>query len=58
MDLASVQGRGAEGAARDALAHLERVGGPTGFWIHLDVDVRIARALVDTLVAGLTREAT
>ena len=27
------------GAAHDALAHLERAGGPAGFWVHLDVDV-------------------
>jgi arginase len=39
MDLALVRERGAGRAARDALAHLERTGGPAGFWIHLDVDV-------------------
>jgi arginase len=38
-DLPSVRDRGAERAAGDALAHLERAGGPAGFWIHLDVDV-------------------
>jgi arginase len=105
IDLASVREPGAERAARDALAHLERSGGPAGFWVHLDVDVlddaimpavdyhlpdgltweeltavlrtavaseqatglditifnptldpdgRVARSLVDTLIAGLT----
>lgn len=39
LDLAAVRRRGVERAARDALSHLEREGGPTGFWIHLDVDV-------------------
>jgi arginase len=39
MDLAAIRGRGIERATRDALTHLERVDGPTGFWIHLDVDV-------------------
>jgi arginase len=39
IDLPSVRERGAERAARDALAHLERTGGPAGFWVHLDVDV-------------------
>jgi arginase len=39
IDLASVRDHGAERAARDALAHLQRAGGPAGFWIHLDVDV-------------------
>ena len=39
IDLPSVRERGAERAARDALAHLERAGGPAGFWVHLDVDV-------------------
>jgi arginase len=39
IDLASVRERGAERAAHDALAHLERAGGPAGFWVHLDVDV-------------------
>jgi arginase len=39
MDLAAVRERGIERAARDALAHLGRKNGPTGFWIHLDVDV-------------------
>ena len=39
IDLASVRERGAERAARDALAHLERKDGPAGFWVHLDVDV-------------------
>jgi len=39
MDLAAVRERGAERAAREALAHLERPDGPAGFWVHLDVDV-------------------
>jgi arginase len=39
MDLAAVRERGIERATRDALAHLERKDGPTGFWVHLDVDV-------------------
>jgi arginase len=39
MDLWSVRERGAEQATRAALAHLERQDGPTGFWVHLDVDV-------------------
>jgi arginase len=39
IDLATVRKRGVERTARDALAHLEREGGPAGFWIHLDVDV-------------------
>jgi arginase len=39
MDLSSVREQGAERAARDARAHLERKDGPAGFWIHLDVDV-------------------
>jgi arginase len=38
-DLATVREQGVERAARGALAHLERVGGPDGFWIHLDADV-------------------
>jgi arginase len=39
LDLRTVRGRGVERAARNALRHLVRNGGPTGFWIHLDVDV-------------------
>jgi arginase len=39
MDLAAVRELGVERATRDALAHLERKDGPTGFWIHLDADV-------------------
>jgi arginase len=39
LDLAAVRERGIEWATLDALAHLERKGGPTGFWVHLDVDV-------------------
>jgi arginase len=39
LDLATVRELGIDRAARDAIAHLERDGGPTGFWIHLDVDV-------------------
>jgi arginase len=38
-DLWSVREHGVERAAGDALAHLQRAGGPDGFWIHLDVDV-------------------
>jgi arginase len=106
MDLWSVREHGVERAVGDALAHLQRPGGPDGFWVHLDVDVlddavmpavdyrlpgglspdelaavlraavagghavgldiaifnptldpdgRVARGLVDTLVAGLAR---
>jgi len=39
MELAAVRGRGIERSARDALDHLGRDDGPSGFWIHLDVDV-------------------
>jgi arginase len=39
MDLATVREQGVERAAHEALAHLEREDGPTGFWIHLDADV-------------------
>jgi arginase len=39
IDLATVRERGVERAAREALAHLEREDGPTGFWVHLDADV-------------------
>ena len=39
IDLVTVRERGVERAAREALAHLERVDGPAGFWIHLDADV-------------------
>jgi arginase len=39
MDLVTVRDRGIEQAASDALAHLERTDGPSGFWMHLDVDV-------------------
>jgi arginase len=39
MDLWSARELGVDQAARDALAHLGRSGGPAGFWIHLDVDV-------------------
>jgi arginase len=39
IDLAAVRERGVERATQDALAHLERKDGPTGFWIHLDADV-------------------
>jgi arginase len=38
IDLRTVREQGIELATLDALAHLER-NGPTGFWIHLDVDV-------------------
>jgi arginase len=59
IDLASVRERGAERAARDALAHLERTGGPTGYWVHLDVDVlddAIMPAVDYHLPDGLTWE--
>jgi arginase len=59
MDLLSVRERGAERAARDALAHLERTGGPAGFWVHLDVDVldvAIMPAVDYHLPDGLTWE--
>jgi arginase len=39
IDLVTVRERGIDRAAADAVAHLEREGGPTGFWIHLDADV-------------------
>lgn len=39
LDLPTVRDRGIERATRDALARLEREGGPAGFWVHLDVDV-------------------
>jgi arginase len=39
MDLVTVRERGVEQAAGEALAHLEREDGGTGFWIHLDADV-------------------
>jgi arginase len=39
IDLWSVRERGIARAARDGLAHLGRIDGPAGFWIHLDVDV-------------------
>jgi arginase len=59
MDLPTVRERGAGQAARDALAHLERTGGPAGFWIHLDVDVlddAIMPAVDYHLPDGLTWE--
>ena len=59
IDLPSVRERGAERAARDALAYLERTGGPAGFWIHLDVDVlddAIMPAVDYHLPDGLTWE--
>jgi arginase len=39
MDLPWVRERGVDRAAREALAHLQREDGPTGFWVHLDIDV-------------------
>jgi arginase len=39
IDLDEVRRRGAVDAAAAALAHLDRAGGPTRFWIHLDADV-------------------
>lgn len=39
MDLVIVRERGVEQAAGEALAHLEREDGGTGFWIYLDADV-------------------
>ena len=59
IDLRSVRDRGAERAARDVLTHLERTGGPAGFWIHLDVDVlddAIMPAVDYHLPDGLTWE--
>jgi arginase len=59
IDLASVRERGAEPAARDALAHLERTDGPAGFWVHFDVDVlddAIMPAVDYHLPDGLTWE--
>jgi arginase len=59
LDLPSVRARGAERAARDALAHLQRSGGPVGFWVHLDVDVlddTIMPAVDYRLPDGLTWE--
>ena len=37
--LEEIRTRGIDRAARDALAHLHRTDGPSGYWIHLDVDV-------------------
>jgi arginase len=59
IDLASVRDQGAGQAAADALAHLQRAGGPTGFWVHLDVDVlddAIMPAVDYHLPDGLTWE--
>ncbi|HWD43105.1 MAG TPA: arginase family protein [Actinomycetota bacterium] len=59
IDLRSVRDRGVERAAREGLAHLERTGGPAGFWIHLDVDVlddAIMPAVDYHLPDGLTWE--
>jgi arginase len=59
IDLPSVREQGAGRAARDALAHLERPGGPAGFWVHLDVDVlddAIMPAVDYHLPDGLTWE--
>jgi arginase len=59
IDLASVRERGAEPAARLALAHLGRRDGPDGFLIHLDVDVLddvIMPAVDYRLPGGLSRE--
>jgi arginase len=39
FDLGMVQAKGVEEAAVAALAHLTRVGGPEGFWVHVDADV-------------------
>ncbi len=39
MDLWLVREHGVGRAVGDALTHLQRAGGPDGFWIHLDVDV-------------------
>jgi arginase len=40
VDLVEVRRRGVEAAARDAVAHLTRRGGPAcGFWVHVDADV-------------------
>lgn len=40
FDLAAVRSRGIDTAARDAVRHLTRNGGPdAGFWIHVDADV-------------------
>jgi arginase len=39
IELGEIRERGIDRAARDALAHLHRTDGPSGYWIHLDVDV-------------------
>jgi arginase len=40
LDLAEIRSRGVGAAAREAIAHLTRHGGPeAGFWIHVDADV-------------------
>ena len=39
VDLHGVRREGAERAAQDAIAFLDRQDGPAGFWTHLDVDV-------------------
>ena len=59
MDLPTVRERGTGRAAFDALAYLERTGGPAGFWVHLDVDVlddAIMPAVDYHLPDGLTWE--
>jgi arginase len=48
LNLRLVHERGVERAAGDALAHLEREDGPTGFFLHVDVDV-----LDDTLMPAV-----
>jgi arginase len=40
LDLRRIRSRGVDAAARDAVAHLTRSGGPdAGFWVHVDADV-------------------
>lgn len=59
MDLRSVREHGVERAVGDALAHLQRAGGPDGFWIHLDVDVlddAVMPAVDYRLPGGLTTD--
>jgi arginase len=48
IDLTNVRQRGIERAANDAIAHLERTGGPRGFWMHVDADV-----LDDSIMAAV-----
>jgi arginase len=60
IDLAAIRARGIDAAAREAIAHLTRDGGPErGFWIHVDADVlddEIMPAVDYRLAGGLSWE--